>query len=129
MDYLNLANAPANPHLSLPTVSPEAFRGWPHCALYNNSMVLRVTPTQARTRLEQVQQDVIEREQKIVFLTHAVENHAAAGPLVNVYNPSDFQINVNKLSAEIAMRDRLLLAIRGMERFIEWRIANPIAER
>jgi hypothetical protein len=67
------------------------------------------------------------RSRKAAALTAMIENLEAVRHLTNAY-AGNFSILLNKLDAETAMRDRLLLAISGLERALAWRQSKTTKE-
>lgn len=94
--------------------------------LFCNDHVIRLKSLEEiEAALNDARQEYEERRRKVEELTEFLENLEATRLLKN-QSHNDFPIHLNKLAAETEVRDRLAWAIRGLERAIDWRKANPL---
>jgi hypothetical protein len=90
----------------------------------NNGLVRKMRIEDMETRLNQVRNEHEARARKVAAIKLHAENLVGTVHLVTA-NGDEFRILLSQLEAETAMRDRLAMAIAGIERAIEWREANP----
>lgn len=113
-----------NPHLSPAHVDENHWLAAAGSVFSNNGLVRKMRREDMETRLAQVRQEHEARSRKVDAIRLLAENQSANTQLVHA-NGDEFKILLLQLEAETAMRDRLAMAIAGIERAIEWRQANP----
>lgn len=113
-----------NPNLSPAHVDENSWLSAAGSIFANNGLVRKMRLEEMATRLDQVRHEHDARARKVDAIKLKTENLAGTVHLVSA-NGDEFQILLSQLEAETAMRDRLAMAIAGIERAIEWRQANP----
>lgn len=113
-----------NPHLSPAHVDENHWLAAAGSVFSNNGLVRKMRLEDMKTRLFQTREEHDARGRKVQAIKFQAENLIGTVHLVSA-NADGFQILLSQLEAETAMRDRLAMAIAGIERAIEWRQANP----
>lgn len=113
-----------NPNLSPAHVDESSWASAAAGVFANNGLVRKMRLEDMETRLAQVRNEHEARKRKVDAIRLQAENLVGTVHLVTA-NGDAFRILLSQMEAETAMRDRLAMAIAGIERAIEWRKANP----
>ena len=95
-------------------------------ALFSNPGMTKVTLEQAELVLEKQRELLAHREEKVAACISVLEGYLGSMALIQRGTHADVKIFAAKAAAEQAAADSHRLAIRGIERFIAWRKANPL---
>ena len=112
--------------LSHPDQPPAELGTGGNVALFSDPRMTKVTLEQAELVLAKQRELLARREEKVAACESVLEGYLASMAMVQRGTHASVKDFAAKAAAERAAADSHRLAIRGIERFISWRKANPL---
>lgn len=113
-----------DPHLSSVETLPTIWQIPTHNIFGRSASVRRLRLDEIEAKLAQVKAEYAQRCEKVEAMTEYLANLEAVRHLGDT--APEIANLVLKLDAETEQRNRLAMAIRGLERVVKWRMANPL---